>query len=282
MENISNTTTVQTDKRDRVSISNVIYRMIIVFLLFIIIGATFFIIGVVKKLSYIPEDVSSVLLETLVCTNCEKEEEVVEEKSALKNEGWSLYENPELGLTAEIPSESFFNPKFSQNPTNRLVWSIYSYDSNDAQFEPDIFYNFSKRVRISFFPIEIPSDAGCGGGCLGESLITLDFYKNSENFTYKEIETEFVKYITESQIEIGDPEEYTLEKSVAFGKEVLSYEYSAGEGEYKGSIALVKENIVVISEYIYSTGDNLEIVKKVINSIQFIERNTDYSNILVY
>ncbi len=270
MENISNTNTVQTDKSDRVRISNVIYRIIIVFLLFVIVGGTFFIIGVVKKLSYIPEDVSSVLLETLVCTNCEKEEEkIVKEEIVLKNEGWSLYQNPELGLTAEIPSNSFFNPKFSQNPTNRLVWSIYSYNSDDAQFEPNIFYNFSKRVSISFFPIEIPIDAGCGGGCLGESLITLDYYKNSENFTYKEVETEFVKYITDSQKEIGDPQEYSLEKTVAFGKEVLKYEYSAGMGDYKGYIALSKDNIVVISEYIYSTGDNLEIAKKVIDSIHF-------------
>ncbi|MDY0097093.1 MAG: hypothetical protein RBS01_01965, partial [Candidatus Dojkabacteria bacterium] len=252
----------------RVRVSNIVYRSIIVFLLFVIIGATFFIIGVVKKLSYIPEDVSSVLLETLVCTNCEKEEEeIVKEEITLENEGWSLYQNPELGLKAEIPSDSFFNPNFSQNPTNRLVWSIYSYDSDDAQFEPDIFNNFSKRVRISFFPIEIPSDAGCGGGCLGESLITLDYYKNSEDFTYKEIETEFVKYITESQKEIGDPEEYTIEKAVSFGKEVLKYEYSAGMGDYKGYIALSKDNIVVINEYIYSTGDNLEIVEKVIDSI---------------
>ncbi len=270
MENISSTSTVEKDKIDRVRVSNIVYRSIIVFLLFVIVVATFFIIGVVKKLSYIPEDVSSVLLETLVCTNCEKEEEeIIKEEIVLENEGWSFYQNPELGLTAEIPSNSFFNPNFSQNPTNRLVWSIYSYDSDDTPFEPDIFNNFSKRIRISFFPIEIPADAGCGGGCLGESMITLDYYENSENFTYKEIETEFVKYITESQKEIGDPEGYTLENAIAFDKEVIKYEYSAGMGEYKGYLALSKDKIIVISEYIYSTGDNLEMVNKVINSIHF-------------
>jgi len=102
MENISNSYTAQEDRDQKLRISNVIYRAIIVFLSFFIIIVTVLVIGLFKKVSFIPEEISSVIFETVICTHCEDEEEMVEKSSLLKNIGWTYYEYPDLGFSVEL------------------------------------------------------------------------------------------------------------------------------------------------------------------------------------
>ena len=69
----------------------------------------------------------------------------------LKNEGWTYYEYPDLGFSVELPNQSYFNTQYTDNPTDRYVWSIYSYKTDDTKFNPEVFYNFSNRIVIPVF-----------------------------------------------------------------------------------------------------------------------------------
>ena len=269
MENISNSYTAQVDRDQRLRISNVVYRVIIVFLLFFITIVSVFIIGLIKKVSFIPEEVSSVIFETVLCAHCESEEELIEEESQLQNEGWTYYGYPNLGFSVELPSQSYFHPNYISNPTDRYVWSIYSYREDNTEFKPKTFFNFSNRIVISFFPIELPSNVGCGQGCLDESMIRIDFYENKEKFSIEQIKEEYIKYIIAMQKEMNETEKYDIELKTILGKEAFTYEYEVGMGEYDGYILLNDDYIVVVEKDIFSDGENLEIVNKVLNSIRF-------------
>jgi len=269
MENISNSYTAQVDRDQRLKISNIIYRIIIVFLLFFITVVSVLIIGLFRKVSFIPEEVSSVIFDTIICTQCESDEEIIEEELVLKNEGWTYYEYPDLGFSVELPNQSYFNTQYTDNPTDRYVWSIYSYKKDDTKFNPEVFYNFSNRIVINFFPIELPSNVGCGGGCLDESMITIDFYENKEKFSITQTKEEYIKYIVSKQKEMKETERYDVEIKTILGKEAFTYKYEVGMGEYDGYILLNGDSIVVVEKNIFSDGDNLELVNKVLSSIRF-------------
>lgn len=267
MENISNSYTAQADRDQRLRISNVIYRVIIVFLLFFIVIISVFLIGLFKKVSFIPEDVSSVIFETVICTHCGSEEEITEDEPLLKNEGWIYYEYTHLGFSVELPSFSMENKDLENGPLANYVWDIYTF--KDTVHPPEVFYNYYGSTQISFTPIEAGNYA-CGEGCLGESYIHLDYYENKEKLNLEEVKAEFIKYITELQKEMGATNRYEIETKSVGGTEGFTYDYQAGAmGPNVGYIVLSNDCIVHVKKYVYSKGENLEVVNKVLDSIRY-------------
>ncbi|KKP65944.1 MAG: hypothetical protein UR61_C0008G0007 [candidate division WS6 bacterium GW2011_GWE1_34_7] len=267
MENISNSYTAQEDRDQKLRISNVIYRAIIVFLSFFIIIVTVLVIGLFKKVSFIPEEISSVIFETVICTHCEDEEEMVEKSSLLKNIGWTYYEYPDLGFSVELPSFSLENKDLAQAPLSNYKWEIYTF--NDEVNPPEVFYNYYGGTQISFAPTETEG-YDCEEGCLGEAYIYLDYYQNKEKFDIDQVKSEFIKYVTKIQKEMNTENRYNIEMKSIGGAEGFTYDYQAGSlGSNVGYVVLSNDYIVHVKKYVYSKGENLDIVNKVLSSIRY-------------
>ena len=100
-------------------------------------------------------------------------------------------------------------------------------------------------------------------------MITIDFYENKEKFSITQTKEEYIKYIVSKQKEMKETERYDVEIKTILGKEAFTYKYEVGMGEYDGYILLNGDSIVVVEKNIFSDGDNLELVNKVLSSIRF-------------
>jgi len=266
--NISSTTTVQIDRLERAYTNGKFYKAIIIFLLIIIIAVSFFVYSLLTKSPLVPTEISSLLYEAVICKNCDLEEEVEDTNTLLKNSDWAFYQFPTYGFSVEIPDNYSFLPGF-ESEEYRYVWSIRNYSSEEDP-EYSVFPNLKEIISVSYFPINTPNlyseiDAVKG------STVHISFYENIDKLTIEEIESQFFKEINDQaqggQFEITN---YTKEFKLYQGKDAFTYTYDSVMFPNKGTILLTDEYIVQINKtFLFSEGEQLEMVNKVINGMRF-------------
>lgn len=266
--NISSTTTVQIDRLERAYTNGKFYKAIIIFLLIIIISVSFFIYALLSKSPLIPEDISTLFYETIICQNCEQEENIEVTETFLKNSSWALYQFPTYGFSVEIPDNYSFLPDF-ESEEYRYVWSIRNY-SSEGNSEYSIFPNLKEIITISYFPINTPNLYSEIDAVKGSS-IHLSFYENTEKLTIEEIEKDFNTKINDlakgGQFEITN---YEKEFKLYQGKDSFTYQYDSTMYTSKGTMLLTDQYIVQVDKtLIFSEGVQLEVVNKVIDSMRF-------------
>ncbi|KKP42997.1 MAG: hypothetical protein UR34_C0008G0006 [candidate division WS6 bacterium GW2011_GWC1_33_20] len=272
MENPSQVVNSPAQKIERINTGYGVFTAIIIFLLVFIVLASILVVGIAKRLSFIPEEISSVIWSNIQCENDSDDEGV--NSAILKNEGWALYQLPEFGFTVELPSYSYNNIDVLEDGIDesyRNVWSIYSYDPDNSSMLDggDTFPGFEKKVGLRYFPLET-LDLGTESNYYEGAIITISFYRNEESLSIEQIEKEYYnKTYQDAKDNIVALENYQAKFVSISGNDAFTYSYSYGMYSPEGYILLNNDYIIELTKFVDSQGEALEVVNKVLDSISF-------------
>lgn len=272
MDNMSNSSTAQEGRASEVKSSNVVYKSIIVFLLLFILSTSILFVGVFRKLSYVPEAISDVILQSFVSESCNiPEDEKIEEDVLLTNSQWAIYQYPKFGFFVEVPSDiGYSNAFYEKKMDYPYKWEISAVRNLPSR--ATIFSDYLESVSITYSPESTPPEYV--GGSLGsgseDSAIFIDFYKNESKYTMAQLSEYFKKYIVTSQIENQTSSDFVVNVTKKLGREAIEFEYNGIEVKHKGYIITNKEYIVVVEYHIYGEdSDHISRANRILESIRF-------------
>jgi hypothetical protein len=279
MSNMSNTSTVQSDRMERVYLNLGILKTLFIFFLFIAVIAVLFVLWILKGASFMPEDIREIVLDTVVCDSCREvdsslgDEQYPLQTISQKNSSWAQYRYPDYDFSVELPSDSYFHPSHTGAPY-RYVWNIFSYDGSETSSEelPTLFPNFSKRIVISFLPMNMPQDIATEMDYFGGTTIFIDFFEKEESTTIEDIEEQFRGNVTDMIASYeGELTEYSTNTTTFGNQEGFEYSYTDNLiSSTEGVILLSDEYIVNIDKsFIYASDEILETTERVLSSMKF-------------
>ena len=274
MDNISNTSTVQSDRVERVYTNFGVLKVVFIFVLILVILGVLSVLWILKGASFMPEEIRQLVLDTIVCTVCESgedEEDTDKTTLSLENQGWTLYSYPDYNFKVELPTNSYFSPSHNDSSQYRYVWSIYIYDLTPPEPEEVryAFPNLSKKIVISYLPISFP-DVYTEIDYFGGTTIYVNFFEKGNLNTIEEVESDFAQKVANWQESSPLDDEYTKEFKTVYGYQGFDYSYLTIMFKEEGTLLLTDQYIVQISTTLnFTDGEDLEITNKVLDSMEF-------------
>lgn len=190
--------------------------------------------------------------------DCKKEETT--NQLNVTNKGWSLFYDPDLKVSIEVPN-------FVANVaggSSKSEWSPKIDTSNTESY----FGKQIKTVSLDFWPANTSDLGGCGGGCWGEHHVTVTGYENKDNLTLDKVKDAFVSKIQS----LSDEETTNVETKLLtkWDNQTYSYSWAIMDGTIEGYL-LVKNGMIYDIEYFFSDSniESKNIAQKVLDSIKF-------------
>lgn len=186
------------------------------------------------------------------------------------NSGWSLFTLPKYDFSVEVPSYTMTQKLGISQTSEDSIWTI-GFRKDDL---PHYLINYLETVDISFFPVAIPDDLGCGQGCVKEHGFKVYVYENKsmKNVTAMK-DAYFQSWISAHQDEY-DANAVSINGDITqkWGRDVCEYSIQTPGGSNNGYMVLSSSYLYDVSYYMSETpADSYAIAQKVLDSMKFGE-----------
>lgn len=179
----------------------------------------------------------------------------------LKNTGWAVFNLPEYGFSAEIPSYTM-----KQDVDGTDVESIWKAGFEETDFpRANFFDNYLNTVFIKFIPDDVSMFA-CGEGCVKEHIFSVDVFENTESKSLSEVKGEYFTNWKDNEEGVT----ITEKSEQKWDMDVVSFNAGFEAGDITGYVVVTDEHVYVVSYYISSSPSESEsIAEKVLDSFVF-------------